>query len=347
MKAGVTEIARALVQANRPADALKALAPHLASSPDDVDALVVASLAQLGTGRDADALISAARAIAIRPDDPDAWQALSRARLATGDGAGARSAARQVVNLVPDSWHAHAGVAGVDVDSGGASGESYAAALEAVRLAPEQPTAHVAVGAVAFRLRRLDIAERAYREALRLDPDNETARHDLAVIALRHGRAASAADTFGDLLALDPHSELAMKNLGAAAGRLVNRFHFALLGTYLIGLLVSFTGLNADSWLTRTVLAVIAAGALAIVAIPILLASRYRGRGLRLRLRRVASADPSLILWAVLLGVLVVLMVAAVPVPTIVSCVLYVGGIAVVFAAAITRLIRGIVRRWG
>lgn len=159
-------------------------------------------------GRYEDALEELEQAREQDADRAAAQTLLARVRLASGDVANALSAADEAVKAAPTDVAANvargmvlAELGRIDEAADQAErilrygrGDGYActsaaailgqvragqvaldAAWEGVRLAPDQPRAHLVLGVVAARLGMDDIAVRAYHEALQLDPELETA----------------------------------------------------------------------------------------------------------------------------------------------------------------------------
>jgi tetratricopeptide (TPR) repeat protein len=165
--AAFTLLARIRLAAGSPADALAAADTAVAAAPSDLDALIVRGLALADLGR----------------VDEAAEQAERILRRGRGNGYACTSAAA--------------------ILAAGRTGQvALDAAWEGVRLAPDQPRAHLVLGVVASRLGLKEIAERAYQEALALDPQlplpqvaqgiarSEQHRYAAALSHLGRGRTA-------------------------------------------------------------------------------------------------------------------------------------------------------------
>ncbi|WP_050780034.1 hypothetical protein [Streptomyces sp. C] len=100
---------------------------------------------------------------------------------------------------------------------------AYEAALEAVRLAPEEPEAHQAVCFTAVRTQRQDVAKRALVEWLRLDPSNQTAQamYTDAMADSPNVTAARSAEMYSAGLAGAPQSAMLRNGLDRATYRLL------------------------------------------------------------------------------------------------------------------------------
>lgn len=95
---------------------------------------------------------------------------------------------------------------------------ALAEAREAVRLDSSGET-HFLLATALDQAGQTDEAYREYKEALRLDPENPSAHNDLGVLLLRRGDVAGAIAEFREALRLDPANELYRKNLGIAEAR--------------------------------------------------------------------------------------------------------------------------------
>lgn len=96
--------------------------------------------------------------------------------------------------------------------------EAARLASAAVKLAPDMPTAHLALGAALRQSLKLEEAERAYARALELDPKSSVARQSLADLRRSAGRAEEALALYRELLAADP------KNAAARNGVVLSLF---------------------------------------------------------------------------------------------------------------------------
>ncbi|MGD9780898.1 MAG: hypothetical protein AB7V14_01960, partial [Kiritimatiellia bacterium] len=101
-------LGRALLDQNRPADALKVFRRMDALFPDDPDApdalaTALSRLPDLRRAHVAEGLAFAERAAQLRPDAPAAWHVLSILRHLDGDYSAAADAARRAVEL--DAQH--------------------------------------------------------------------------------------------------------------------------------------------------------------------------------------------------------------------------------------------------
>lgn len=209
--------ARTLLQLRRPDAAEREARGALARDPQHPEAHAMLALALSALRRADEALAEANEAVRLAPDSwlphyvaghvllnagqaraglPAAWAAL---RVDPGKAVVWKLVTRLHLKL-NECWlaaqAAHRGLTHDPEDSDLASLQSLALAdlalapgaatlaAQAVRLNPEEPLAHLAVGHAALVAGDPGTAARAFREALRLDPGNEHAREWL-VIALK------------------------------------------------------------------------------------------------------------------------------------------------------------------
>lgn len=144
-------------------------AEELQAAPDDAAAATLLARVRLAAGEPKRALAAADAALAAAPDDLNAMIArgLVLAELGRVDEAAAQ--AERILAHPAADWYARTSAAAV---LGAVRNGQVAlnAAWEGVRLAPDQPWAHLVLGVVAAGLGLTDLARRAYREALALDP---------------------------------------------------------------------------------------------------------------------------------------------------------------------------------
>ncbi|PPF76832.1 hypothetical protein C5B96_16255 [Subtercola sp. Z020] len=309
--------ARTYLSLGKPADALRALAPHLASNPDDERGLCLASQAHLVAGQHAAALQTAQQALIQSPDNEWAWRLTALAYSKLGNTVEARAAAQTAQSIAPQLWVTHAQVAQVDIAAKRITRQAEEAAREAVRLAPEEPDAHLTVGNVALAQQNWPVAEAAFRSALKLQPDHPAARNNLSLVMLRQGRAGSAAAGFIDILSTDPGSEVALRNLRAVAAVALRRIHFILWIAFAI-VTVTFSGATQPSdspvygMVWQDFLAATALTAGVFVVVYLVRLRRAAGRRFARFIRSIPRIDGLLVVWAGMLVADYALMVGAV-----------------------------------
>ncbi|MEA9986761.1 MULTISPECIES: tetratricopeptide repeat protein [Subtercola] len=308
--------ARTYLSIGKPVEALRALAAHLATHPDDDRGLCLASQAHLVAGEPARALETAQSAAELSADNEWAWRliALSLSKLGRHDDA--RQAAQTALGLAPQLWVTHAQVAQVDIAARHITPAAEEAARHAVELAPLEPDAHLTVGNIALAKRQWADAERSFRAALTLAPEHAAARNNLSLVMLRQGRAGSAAAGFVDILAADPGSAVAVRNLRAVAAVALRRIHFILWVAFAV-VTVAFSG-NRDPgdsavyglvWTDFLALVAVVAGIFVVVYIVRL--RRAAGARFAQFVQSVPRIDRLLTAWAGLLVADFALMVAA------------------------------------
>jgi tetratricopeptide (TPR) repeat protein len=222
------ERASMLLEIDRWREALGLLSSHLASNPDDVRALCLAAHAHAGLEEWAACVAASRRALALDPDDEWAWRLLSEGHEGLGEHDASRSAAERARAAEPDEWRTYARIVLADIAADRLSTATERAALEAVRLAPDEADTHFLYGNVALQQQRYELAERAYRNALQISPQHAGAANNLALARLRQGDTGAAAATFVDLLADDPRNDLARSNVLVTADAVVGRVQLLL-----------------------------------------------------------------------------------------------------------------------
>jgi tetratricopeptide (TPR) repeat protein len=105
--------------------------------------------------------------------------------------------------------------------------EAYVAALEAVRLEPDNWRGHHLVAVTSLNVTELDQAHRAAAESLRLAPDEPAAHYAVGLVAQRLGHRARAYDSYRSALAIDPEHAPSLGQLTSldVSGTLADRIH--------------------------------------------------------------------------------------------------------------------------
>ena len=102
------------------------------------------------------------------------------------------------------------------------TGEASAPVLEALRLNPGYPEAHVNLATILRRTGKFAESEQQYQEAIRLQSINPGAHSGYGALLLQEGRAGQAAGEFAQVVELRPEDAEARYNLGrvlVAVGR--------------------------------------------------------------------------------------------------------------------------------
>lgn len=172
-------------------------AAELAAAPaGDVVAHTLLARIRLAAGSPADALAAADRAVRADPTDLDAQIARGMALADLGRIDEAAEQAEQILRRGRDNGYACTSAAAI-LAAGRAGQVALDAAWQGVRLAPDQPRAHLVLGVVASRLGLKQIAERAYQEALALDPRLPLAQSAAGMARAEQHRYAAALSHLG------------------------------------------------------------------------------------------------------------------------------------------------------
>ncbi|MER7340904.1 hypothetical protein ABT403_24045 [Streptomyces sp. NPDC000075] len=228
--------AAALQGAGRYEESKAELAPHLAEQPDDEFAWQVLAVAHEKLGEYELAERAAAEMLRLTPGHVGGLILLSRVLLCLGRRSEARAAAEEAVHRSPGVWTSHYALSEVLVAYAAAPPadheRAYEAALEAVRLAPQEADTHMALCFTAVRTQRQDVAKRALVEWLRLDPSNQTAQamYTDAMADAPAVTASQAADMYSEGLAGAPQSAMLRRGLDHATYRLLRGTRWLALG---------------------------------------------------------------------------------------------------------------------
>ena len=232
--------ARLLVDAGRPAEAVEGLARHLAAEPEDVEAWLLMSAAQVEQGQGHQSLASAERATRLAPDDDRAHSARGAALLAQRRNTEAHLAYGEAIRISPASyqhWHNRALAA---QRAGGLRGEALADVDRAIELAPFSAGSYLLRGVVLSELGRKKEASRATRKALELDPSNALAHNNSAVESLQKRRVGSAAAALNRAISADPQDRLVQGNLDVLIIKVARRLFFIGAAVSIVAALGAF-----------------------------------------------------------------------------------------------------------
>ncbi|WP_158277262.1 tetratricopeptide repeat protein [Serinibacter arcticus] len=176
-------LARAYADGGRWQDSLREVAAVLAADPRDVDALLLASRAHLALEETEQALAAAQAAGRLDPTSPAPAMNAALALSALRRPKEAREAADRAVAIAPNLVTAHLVRIDVETSARSFSREADASGQAALRLAPNDPAVHVALGNLDLARGQAHLARMSYEQALRLDPDNRAAQYNLALAA--------------------------------------------------------------------------------------------------------------------------------------------------------------------
>lgn len=212
------ERARTLIGLGRFDEAASMLHQLLGQDPENGMGWCLLAQAQLGRRNVEAALEAADRAVAVAPDSNWAHRLRSVTLAVMGDHDGAIAAALEAIKLAPNEWQGYACLARVLTRVKARRGEAIPAGEYAVALAPHESDAHLAHGIAAAANGKRKDAEAAFRRALAIDPQNSDAHNELARLKLRKSRfgatrLADAAGGFQRAVHTNPHGSVSSRNL--------------------------------------------------------------------------------------------------------------------------------------
>jgi tetratricopeptide (TPR) repeat protein len=195
--------AESLLDVGRWRDAQRLLGEYLAKKPQSAPGWCLLARCCAEAGAAEEMRMSAAAAISYDPHLAEAHRLHAYGLLLTGNPVESVLAAEETVRLAPDQWTSLLVLATANRVS-----NQYRAGLnacvEALRLAPDEPTVHVEHGILLADLAQPDAARAAWRRALDLDPTNAEALARLADDDAAIGAYGNAAAGFGAAAADQP-----------------------------------------------------------------------------------------------------------------------------------------------
>lgn len=210
MSAGGVERGTALLEANRPQQALTEIHRSLRTEAESARHWHIAAIAHLHLGHNAEALRAVDSILRLDPTSAMAHVLACHALQALGRNPEAYAAANEAVRLAPDNPLTHREVATAAIELAEQQPAlrpiAWQAAVHAVELDPDDADLHAVAGLVAMSNQHRRVARQAFLEALRRDPGNHMAHHNLAVLALGRGRLAAATRGLSTAGRLDPQS---------------------------------------------------------------------------------------------------------------------------------------------
>lgn len=331
-----------LVDAGRHTEALTLLAPAIAAVPDHAGLHALAAMAHLGIeNHGQQALGHAEQTIRLAPHDEHGHRLRALALLRLDRAREARLSAAQAVRLEPDNWLTHY-VMGVST-----LGDEYShhiavrAAEEALRLAPDEPDAHVLTAQT--RLWNGRRADKVYREtadfhlrkALEIDPQHAQAHAMLAQSSLAGGRPTDALKGYLGTLRLDPQNTQAVQGISTAIVGWIIRGHLLL---WAVGFIVLKELARSGSVGARVVGVLLAMALLAVCVWVLTKIGTAIGGRWRAVLRTFWRFDPIGAIWALLL--------LPIPIAYVVSFFLPKDAALDVFTASAFSIFGGLVLAW-
>ncbi|MFD0154894.1 tetratricopeptide repeat protein [Streptomyces sp. NPDC127132] len=220
--------AEALYDTGRYEQAGALVAQHLATDPEDADALVLLARCHHRAGEGQAALAAVDQALGARPELLMGWLMRVQILLGLKRFPEAETTARRAVEIAPQYWGSHYALGTALAEHAEHARtpvltfQAYEAARVAVSLGPEEDAAHFLVGLTAQRRGDHATAQRAYEAALRLNPQSSEAHNNLSLLRLRRrwfrrGAWTQAAEGFVASAALDLDDRKARYNLEAMA----------------------------------------------------------------------------------------------------------------------------------
>ena len=201
--------------------ALKILEPLAGAQPRSLPVQLELAVALGEAARPAEAVAALRRALLLKADSPDAWRLLADQLDALGDGAAADEArASYLASASGDPRLAQAGHALVKNDLPQADAllvthlQAHPTDVAALRMRAE----------VAGRLRRYPDAQQLLERCLQLAPSFDAARHNYAMVLNRQGKADLALAQVEQLLLKEPRHP-GYRNLHAAVLACLGDYH--------------------------------------------------------------------------------------------------------------------------
>jgi tetratricopeptide (TPR) repeat protein len=223
-----------LLEAGRPEAAADVLASSLGQTPDDPRALRLMSTACLALDRLPEAWHAAERSVVTEPGSAASHLAMSAVLLRYRKFHEALAAATEATRLEPEwPW---AWVRLAETAAGSEIGRR--AGEQAVRLAPDDPDAHLALGS-AVLVTDPTLAADCFERALALDPSSARARNNLALVRHRGGRVLDGIDGYVGAVRADMSLAVARENVELAIGQVILWSHVALFALVLGGMFVA------------------------------------------------------------------------------------------------------------
>ncbi len=250
---GRVNIARALTELGRPAEALPLFEAGLLQKPDAFDVHNNYGVALAALGRSSEAVAQYEEALRLQPDFADAHNNLANALVKlgrveealgqyetalrlqpqlvdaetnlgrtlaeTGRAAEALPHFEKALRVHPDSAEAHEDLANA-LAASGRPAEALPHYGEALRLQPGRVDSHYGLGNVLASQGQFAAAAGHFESAVRQQPDFAAAQHNLAATLMRLGRPAEALPHFAATVRLLPDSAEAHHELSLVLGEL-------------------------------------------------------------------------------------------------------------------------------
>lgn len=208
--------AQAALELGRTAEAAGFASTAVAKEPDNHRGHSVLAWCLLGDNN-AEALASAQRAIALSPNSTDGFDVGAVAAGRAGQKKQAIEYAHRYVEMEPNRARSHRRLAEMlayYAKPKEVGNRAYDAALEAIKLDPDNAANWNAMGTVYWNLHDdTKNARLSYEKALEIDPMNTTAKRNLADSIVESGDKASAIGLVQSIIKLDPTDKHAREQL--------------------------------------------------------------------------------------------------------------------------------------
>jgi tetratricopeptide (TPR) repeat protein len=197
-------------RSNRLDAAIVALRKETAAYPKDANAWMWLGVVELEKGNGDDAAEALDKAAKLAPDNVDILYHRGRAHLFVSNDSYAR-----MFKTDPKSWRVPQLLAEANAGADRHM-DAIAEYEEAIKLAPNEPRLHEALGTEYRLVGKMQEAEQAYLKELEIDPENVTAQYKLGVIAIERGDPARGKTLIEGALRAKPDLQHADYNLGRA-----------------------------------------------------------------------------------------------------------------------------------
>jgi tetratricopeptide (TPR) repeat protein len=197
-------------RSNRLDAAIVAIRKETAAYPKDANAWMWLGVVQLEKGNGGDAVEALDKAAKLSPENVDILYHRGRAHLLVSNDSYAR-----MFKADPKSWRVRELLAEANADA-----ERHMDAIAeyeaAIKLVPNEPRLHEALGTEYRLAGKMQEAEQAYLKELEIDPQNVTAQYKLGVLAIESGNPARGKSLIEGALRVKPDLQHADYNLGRA-----------------------------------------------------------------------------------------------------------------------------------
>jgi tetratricopeptide (TPR) repeat protein len=234
------ERARLLIDAGRLENAVGVIEDQLSTDPGDADAWSYLALCHVRQARWDDAFRAGSEAVRLRPGLERGHRCLAYALRGLGRRPEAIQAAEECVRIEPHFWISHYVLATMLASchdrarSTAVRQRAMDEAVEAVRLAPEEPQAHRQVANMLHTLGRKDEAAQALQRVLALDPADQDARAQLASLSKGRGALVALVAARMEALAARPDQIHAVYQVLIVLHRLLRRLRWLAAALVLV-----------------------------------------------------------------------------------------------------------------